>query len=80
MRKEFLVNTTNQFGIPIIMYRKFKKGDLVVCINAENSRLGYYLKQGETYIVSDTTVNHGQPHVYLEGFPRIRLAEYRFIH
>lgn len=73
----YFVNTINQFAEPIIVKRLFKKGDQIICKYADNTR-GVDLEVNKVYTVSDVTINHGQPHVYLEGLPKVRMAEWRF--
>jgi hypothetical protein len=76
--KGYFVRGIDQFAKPIVVKRLFKKGDQVICKYADNLHLEIDLQVNNAYTVSDITINHGQPYILLEGFPRVRMAEWRF--
>lgn len=73
----YYVSTTTQFAGTYQMKRLFRKGDIVVCKVEDNAMIP--LELNKEYKVRELVVNHGQPHVWLEGFSNVRCAEWRFI-
>lgn len=76
----YCADAKDQFGVSMTIRRLFREGDKVICKYPDEPYDGIEIELDECYTVDYINAYHGQPQVYLKGFPRVRFAEWRFTH